>query len=62
VLKRKTKNPLEGELDQAEIPSGAAREYITDMLAELCVVAEQCGQEDLHILLKLTHQAVRTAA
>lgn len=40
-----------------DIPTSAARGYITDMLAELCTVAEQSGQEDLHVLLKLTAQA-----
>lgn len=43
------------------IPKSAARDYITDMLAELCDVAERSGQEDLHILLKLTTQAARSA-
>ena len=41
------------------IPASAVREYISDMLAELCVVAKQGGQEDLHALLKLTTQALR---
>jgi len=43
------------------IPANAAREYICDMLVELCAVARQAGQEDLHNLLKLTTQAVRNA-
>lgn len=43
------------------IPGNAARDYITDMLQELCIVAEQSGQEDLHILLKLTTQAARNS-
>ncbi len=43
------------------IPPSAAREYISDMLAELCVVAKQGGHEDLYVLLKLTTQAVRNA-
>ena len=46
----------------AEIPASAARDYIADMLAELCAVAEQSGQRDLHILLKLTTQAARNFA
>ena len=61
-MKRETKNEVEVELNQAEIPASAVRDYITDMLAELCVVAKQGGQEDLHILLKLTYQAARNAA
>ncbi len=51
-----------GELEQFHMPSQAVRNYITDMLAELCLVAKQDGQEDLHVLLKLTYQAVRNAA
>lgn len=44
------------------IPANAARDYITDMLDELCIVAAQSGQEDLHILLKLTTQAAKNSA
>jgi len=43
------------------IPASAVREYIADMLGELCAVAEQSGEQDLHVLLKLTTQAVRNA-
>ena len=45
---------VEARLD---VPASAARGYITDMLTELCAVAEQSGQEDLLVLLKLTTQA-----
>lgn len=45
---------------KVDIPASAARGYITDMLAELCTVAQQTGQEDLHVLLKLTTQAARS--
>ncbi len=38
-------------------PPVAVREYITDMLAELCQLAKESHQEDLHVLLKLTRQA-----
>lgn len=61
-MKSEANNQIEVEPDQLAIPSPAVREYITGMLAELCRVAEQDGQEDLHILLKLTHQAVENAA
>ncbi|MCF6274695.1 MAG: hypothetical protein L3J05_02910 [Robiginitomaculum sp.] len=43
------------------VPANAAREYITDMLAELCTVAAQSDQEDLHVLLKLATQAARNS-
>jgi len=61
-MKRKTKSQIKVDPNRVEIPASAVREYITDMLAELCVVAKQGEQKDLHILLKLTHQAARTAA
>ena len=48
--------------DIATVPANAAREYIADMLNDLCAVAKQSGQDDLHALLKLTTQAVRSAA
>ena len=51
---------LEANLDTC-VPAHAARTYITDMLQELCEVAAQSGQEDLHILLKLTTQAARNS-
>ncbi|MCF6220105.1 MAG: hypothetical protein L3J65_03245 [Robiginitomaculum sp.] len=43
------------------VPANAARDYITDMLQELCTVASQSGQEDLHVLLKLATQAARNS-
>ena len=43
------------------IPTDLARDYIIDMLVELCNVAEQSKQEDLLVLLKLTTQATRNA-
>jgi len=55
-MKNKANIQKEVELDQPVIPSSAAREYITEMLAELCAVAKRAGQEDLHMLLKLTYQ------
>jgi len=61
-MKSETNNQIKVEHDQLAMPSRAVREYITDMLAELCSVAKQDGQEDLHILLKLTYQAVRNSA
>lgn len=60
-MNRKTIEQIEREVSQEKIPTSAVREYITDMLAELCVVARHGGHEDLHILLKLTHQAARNA-
>ena len=39
------------------LSSEQARAYITDMLVELCAVAKQSANEDLHILLKLASQA-----
>ncbi len=61
-MKREIKNTLGSKLSQAKIPANAVRDYITDMLAELCTVAKQDEQEDLHLLLKITHQAARNAA
>ena len=55
-MKNKANIQKEVEFDQPVIPSGEAREYITEMLAELCAVAKRAGQEDLYMLLKLTHQ------
>lgn len=54
-------NNNQGDKVQAplDVPASAARGYITDMLEELCTVAQQSGQEDLYILLKLTTQATR---
>ena len=43
-----------------DISPHAAREYIIDMLAELCTVAKQGKQEDLLVLLKLVTQAARS--
>ena len=43
----------------AAITADAARGYITDMLVELCTIAKQSGQDDLHGLLKLITQAAR---
>ena len=44
-----------------DIPTDLARDYIIDMLTELCSVAEQSKQEDLLVLLRLTTQAARSA-
>ncbi len=46
----------------AIIPPQAARSYITDMLGELCQLAQDTHQKDLHILLKLTAQAARNTS
>ena len=45
----------------SKVPPQAARIYIIDMLAELCGVAKDSQQEDLHILLKLVRQAAINA-
>jgi len=58
-MKNKANIQKEVEYNQPVIPPSAAREYITEMLAELCAVAKRGGQEDLHLLLKLTHQVAR---
>jgi len=54
--------PVQSVQDIPAIPANAAREYIADMLGELCVVAKQSGQDDLHVLLKLAAQAVRNTS
>ena len=40
------------------IPASVARNYIADMLCELCAIAQTAGQNDLHELLKITRSAV----
>ncbi len=50
------------DIEISDIPASAVREYISDMLAELCVVAKKGGQEDLYALLKLTTQAARNVS
>lgn len=39
--------------DEAEV-----REYIQDMLAELCMVAGKSGLQDIQAFLSVTHQAI----
>jgi len=43
---------------EPEIPANFVRSYIADMLGELCHVAKNAGQNDLHELLNITHKAV----
>lgn len=43
-----------------DIPPHATRDYIIDMLTELCTVAKQSQQEDLLALLKLVTQAAQS--
>jgi len=61
-MKRDVNIQKEVEYNQPVIPPSAAREYITEMLAELCAVAKRGGQDDLHMLLKLTHQVSQQAS
>ncbi len=58
----KTGRTVKATQSPRDIPARAVREYIADMLAELCRVAEKNGQDDLYVLLKLTTQAVRNSA
>ena len=51
-----------GDENVCNIPPNAARQYIADMLGELCKVADETGQKDLLSLLKVTSQAVRVIA
>lgn len=60
-MEAKIDNNSENMQMNSAVPPNAARAYITEMLAELCVVAKQSGQDDLHVLLKLATQAARSA-
>jgi IS4 transposase len=57
----KIKHVIDNQEDIDRISVGAAREYISDMLNELCAIAEQSGQKDVEALLRVTYQAVRVS-
>ena len=57
----KSKPVIDNQEDMSQISVGAAREYIADMLGELCALAQQSGQQDVEALLRVTHQAVRVS-
>ena len=47
-------------MDIVRLPPDAAEHYISDMLAELCCIAEQSQLKDLGALLRVTLTAVET--
>ncbi|MEE9272834.1 MAG: hypothetical protein V3U57_06165 [Robiginitomaculum sp.] len=55
----KTKKNVGSEVVQCQIPPDAARSYITDILGELCQVAEVTGQKDLLSFLIVARHAAQ---
>ena len=47
-------------IKMVRLPPDAAEHYISDMLAELCEIAEQSQLKDLAALLRVTVTAVET--
>jgi len=58
-METKTQDTTDHQNKNNHIPATAARGYIKDMLDELTIIAEESGQQDLYILLKLASQAAR---